>query len=187
LPVVVGFLRGQGAVEPDDLASEVFFAVLGSLDTFTGDEQGFTAFVMTIARRGLADERRRLHRRLRTEALDTALEPPGPDDVERTVAETLSADQIRTLCRGLTRDQQNAMLLRFLGQLTVDEIAEALGKSRGAVKAPVDRFGTAHRSASSGTRRAGARYRNHAHTPSAPSVNRPSTPNIDQIVAEDET
>jgi hypothetical protein len=42
-------------------------------------------------------------------------------------------------------------------------------------------------SARSGTRRAGATYRNHPHTASDPSVNRPSTPNIDQIVAEDET
>lgn len=45
------------------------------------------------------------------EALDAALDPPGPDDVERIVSETLSADQIRTLCPGPTRDQQNAMRL----------------------------------------------------------------------------
>jgi RNA polymerase sigma-70 factor (ECF subfamily) len=37
--------------------------------------------------------------------------------------------------RRLSPDQQDVLLLRLFGELTVDEVARALGKGRGAVKA----------------------------------------------------
>ena len=40
-PVVTGYLRVQGAAEPDDLTSEVFVAVLRNVHGFTGNEAGF--------------------------------------------------------------------------------------------------------------------------------------------------
>ena len=58
-PVVEGYLRLQGASEPEDLTSEVFLAVLRNLRTFEGDEPGFRSWVFTIAHRRLVDERRR--------------------------------------------------------------------------------------------------------------------------------
>ena len=62
-PVVEGYLRLQGASEPEDLTIEVFLAVLRNLDSFEGDEAGFRSWVFTIAHRRLLDERRRGYRR----------------------------------------------------------------------------------------------------------------------------
>ena len=59
-PVVTGYLRLQGAAEPEDLTSEVFVAVLRNVGSFDGDEAGFRSWVFTIAHRRLLDERRRL-------------------------------------------------------------------------------------------------------------------------------
>jgi RNA polymerase sigma factor (sigma-70 family) len=134
-PVVVGYLRLQGASEPEDLSSEVFVAVLRNIDTFQGDEPGFRSWVFTIAHRRLLDERRRLARRPTPEPLADELDLVGPEDVEDAVEEVLSTERVRALCERLVPDQRDVLLLRLLGRLTIEEVAEVVGKNPGAVKA----------------------------------------------------
>src|SRR4030095_11607705 len=76
-PVVTGYLRAQGAHEPEDLSSEVFVAVLRNIGRFTGGEAAFRSWVFTIAHRRLLDERRRHGRRPPLTALSHAREPGG--------------------------------------------------------------------------------------------------------------
>jgi RNA polymerase sigma-70 factor (ECF subfamily) len=40
-PTVAGYLQVQGAVEPDDLTSEVFIGVFRGLERFSGSEASF--------------------------------------------------------------------------------------------------------------------------------------------------
>jgi RNA polymerase sigma-70 factor (ECF subfamily) len=134
-PVVAGYLRLQGATEPDDLTSEVFVAVLRNLRSFDGDEPGFRSWVFTIAHRRLLDERRRAMRRPAPAPLSEAPERQAPDDVEQAVERALGSAQVRALCERLSADQRDVLLMRLLGRLTVDEVAEALDKTPGAVKA----------------------------------------------------
>jgi RNA polymerase sigma factor (sigma-70 family) len=134
-PVVTGYLRLQGAAEPEDLASEVFVAVLRNIGTFTGDEAGFRSWVFTIAHRRLLDERRRLARRPVSEPLADELDLVASEDVETAVEQTLSTERVRDLCEQLAPDQRDVLLLRLLGRLTIDEVAEVVGKGQGAVKA----------------------------------------------------
>jgi RNA polymerase sigma factor (sigma-70 family) len=132
---VTGYLRAQGAVEPEDLASETFVGVLRNLDSFEGDEAAFRTWVFMIAHRRLLDERRRLRRRPPPEPLEQAPETQAPDDVEESVARALNAVRVRQLCERLAPDQRDVLLLRLLGSLTVEEVARALDKTPGAVKA----------------------------------------------------
>jgi RNA polymerase sigma factor (sigma-70 family) len=134
-PVVEGYLRTQGAAEPEDLTSEVFLAVFRNLPTFDGDEAGFRAWVFTIAHRRLLDARRRAMRRPQPAPLTEVADGPAPDDVEETVGRHLGDQQVRDLCDMLLPDQRDVLLLRLLGRLTVDEVAASLGKTPGAVKA----------------------------------------------------
>ena len=134
-PVVEGYLRVQGASEPEDLTSEVFLAVLRNLGTFDGDEPGFRSWVFTIAHRRLLDERRRTLRRPPPAPLTAAPDAPAPDDVEQAVERALATAQVRALCERLSPDQRDVLLLRLLGRLTVDEVAVALGRTPGSVKA----------------------------------------------------
>ena len=134
-PVVDGYLRLQGASEPEDLTSEVFLAVLRNLRSFDGDEAGFRSWVFTIAHRRLLDERRRAYRRPLPAPLAEAPDRPAPDDVEAIVVETLGAAHVRSLCEQLSDDQRDVLLMRLLGRLTIDEIAALLGRTRGSVKA----------------------------------------------------
>ena len=134
-PAVVGYLRAQGAAEPEDLTSEVFIGVFRSLGTFSGSEEQFRSWVFTIAHRRLTDERRRVGRRPPPAWGLDAEEGPPAASAEHDALRRLSVERVRVLCDRLVPDQRDVLLLRLVGGLTVDEVAAALGKSEGAVKA----------------------------------------------------
>ncbi|MFP5375482.1 MAG: RNA polymerase sigma factor [Acidimicrobiia bacterium] len=139
-PSVAGYLRAQGSAEPDDLTSEVFVGVFRNLGSFAGDEERFRSWVFTIAHRRLLDERRRAARRPHPAA---AVADPGrahaaPEVAPSAEAEALGrlgADGVRRICDRLAADQRDVLVLRLVGGLTVEEVAAAVGKSPGAVKA----------------------------------------------------
>jgi RNA polymerase sigma-70 factor (ECF subfamily) len=137
-PAVAGYLRVQGAADPDDLTSEVFERAFMNLGRFSGGEAQFRSWVFTIAHHRLTDERRRIGRRPARVDGDVA-DLPAPEvpvgDVEDEAQRRLATERVRRLCEALVPDQRDVLLLRMLACLTVEEIAEALGKSPGAVKA----------------------------------------------------
>ena len=138
-PAVAGYLRLQGAREVDDLTSEVFLAMFRNIGTFSGTEANFRSWVFVIAHRRLQDERRRRFRRPPPETVDQRNFVSGPDtrpepDPADEALRTISTDRVRELCGRLAADQRDVVLLRILGDLTVDQVAEVLGKSPGAVK-----------------------------------------------------
>jgi RNA polymerase sigma factor (sigma-70 family) len=139
-PAVTGYLRVQGSAEPEDLTSEVFVAILRNLHGFQGDEAGFRSWVFTIAHRRLLDERRRRGRRplpepLTAAAADAGRESLSADDVAGEIDRLLGAERVRALCDRLVPDQRDVLLMRLLGDLSIEQIAGMLGKSKGAVKA----------------------------------------------------
>ena len=139
-PSVAGYLRAQGAAEPDDLTSEVFVGVLRNLGSFTGGEERFRSWVFTIAHRRLLDERRRAARRPHPAATgavpahDHAASAAAPS-AEAEALGRLGAQGVRRICDRLAADQRDVLVLRLVGGLTVEEVAAAVGKSPGAVKA----------------------------------------------------
>lgn len=134
-PVVTGYLRMQGAREPDDLASETFLGVFRNLRSFSGDEGGFRSWVFTIAHRRLIDERRRRSRRPATVPLQTDVhEVASPHRVERDALSSLGLEEAGRLLEQLTPDQRDVLLLRIVGDLTIAQVADALGKREGAIK-----------------------------------------------------
>ena len=134
-PVVGGYLRMQGAAEPDDLTSEAFLGVFGRLASFEGSEQQFRSWVFTIAHRRLIDERRRAVRRPSIMTADTdLLDRPG-GDVEQDAFAELGTARVYELCAGLSDDQREVLVLRVVGDLTVEQVAAIVDKSVGAVKA----------------------------------------------------
>ncbi|HEY3140099.1 MAG TPA: RNA polymerase sigma factor [Acidimicrobiales bacterium] len=134
-PVVAGYLRLQGCREPDDLTSEVFLGVFRNLASFDGGEGEFRSWVFTIARRRLLDERRRLSRHPDPEPLSTMTDPEAADDVQGSVDEAIATERVQALCKRLVPDQREVLLLRLVGQLSVEEVAAAVGKTQGAVRA----------------------------------------------------
>lgn len=137
-PAVLGYLRGQRAVEHEDLTSEVFVGVVRGLSGFRGDEPAFRSWVFSIAHRRLIDERRRLARR-REDPVDPAalagsLAGSAVGNAEEEAAARLGEGWALRVLDVLTDDQRSVLLLRVLADLSVEDVARLLGKRPGAVK-----------------------------------------------------
>ncbi|HEX9235086.1 MAG TPA: RNA polymerase sigma factor [Actinomycetota bacterium] len=137
-PGVVGYLRGEGWPEPEDLASEVFVGLVRNLSTFEGDERSFRSWAFSIAYRRLVDARRAAVRR-REDPVDPAelaesvgLHQVGDveEDALARLAEIRTAERLATL----TPEQRAVLLLRVLGDLSVSDVGRIVGKTEGAVK-----------------------------------------------------
>jgi RNA polymerase sigma factor (sigma-70 family) len=134
-PILVGYLRAQRLPDPDDVAGEVLLEVVRDLHRFEGDERGFRSWVLAIAHHRLLDARRRASRRPVTS--DGTLElhaRPGLDDTEAEGLASLGLAELVVVLDDLTTDQRSVLLLRVVGDLTVAEVADVLGKRPGAVK-----------------------------------------------------
>ena len=135
-PKVLRYLGAREPNEAEDLASEVWLDVAAGLHRFEGDEDGFRAWVFTIARRRLVDLRRKI-------AVRKAAPPPsdllggesGIGNVEDEAMASLGTTEALALIAALPPDQADVVLLRVLGDLSVDAVATIVHKRPGAVRA----------------------------------------------------
>jgi RNA polymerase sigma-70 factor (ECF subfamily) len=134
-PAVMGYLRGRGVVDAEDLTSEVFLQVFRRIDTFRGDESDLRTFVFSVTHARYVDDRRRVARR----GVDAEFDPVS-HDVPAASAETEAMRELGTqravaLIETLSPDQRDVLLLRIVADLSLEETARVLDKKVGAVKA----------------------------------------------------
>lgn len=130
-------LRSEVGDAAEDVASQVWLEVFGSLARFEGGEADFRAFLFTVARRRVAD-----HRRSRWRRPSTAVEPEvlhgAPDSsptVDDLVADGIDGDAaVRRVVEILGEDVARVVLLRIVGGLSAEEVATLTGRSPGAVR-----------------------------------------------------
>lgn len=134
-PAVAGYLRAQRADDPDDLTSDVFLRVFGHVARFEGSETSFRSWVFSIAHNRLVDQRRRLARRPAVVPIEEATATMSGGDTEEEALIGLAEQRVQELLATLPGDQRDVLLLRVVADLTVDQVAVALAKSPGAVKA----------------------------------------------------
>jgi RNA polymerase sigma-70 factor, ECF subfamily len=134
-PAVLGYLRANGAPDPEDTMSEAFLQVARDIVRFEGDEQGFRSWVFTIAHHRLIDARRHAARR----PVELTDEPPEPrghsDDAADEALARIGTDEVSRVLGMLSPDQKAVLLLRVVGDLSIEDVAKAVGKRPGAVKA----------------------------------------------------
>ena len=133
-PQVFGYLRSRGAREPEDLTSEVFLTVFTRLGSVTGGAAGLRTLVFSIAHARLVDEFRRRARQPATIEYDAGTDRRQAPSAEDAALAGIDASAVRTLIESLRTDQRDVLLLRLIGDLTVEQTAAALGKTIGSVK-----------------------------------------------------
>jgi len=129
-PRLLRYLRSQEPRVADDLAGEVWLAVVRGLADFCGDDAGLRAWVFTIARRRVIEHRRRSVRR-RTEPAGeevfAGLAASGVTDRDALVS--LGAQDAVDLIRAnLSEDQAEVVLLRVLADLDVAQVAALMDR-----------------------------------------------------------
>ena len=133
-PGVAGYLRLLGAREVDDLTNEVLLAVFRRVGSFDGSAANFRSWVFTVAHSRLIDERRRTSRRPAHAPIEEGSAAAAPGSTEDAALRELEIARIEAICGQLPPDQRAVVLLRIIGELSIEQVAEALGKSPGAVK-----------------------------------------------------
>jgi RNA polymerase sigma-70 factor, ECF subfamily len=129
----------------EDATEATFVSALTHLDRFEerarpGDGEGastFRVWLFQIARNEVAGERRRARRR--------PVEPIGETIIADPLSvedEAVQRDQAREAWRAVGRlpgERRQAMVLRFVDELSTAEIAGVLGRSEGAVRVLIHR------------------------------------------------
>jgi RNA polymerase sigma factor (sigma-70 family) len=132
-PTVASYLRWNGVADVESLTNEVMAQVHRNLQRFTGDAAAFRSWVFTIAHHRMVDDRRATGRRpvvAEAEIEEAAVVGNTEDDA----LAQLGDDRLRLLLGGLSPDQRDVLLLRIVADLSLEDVAAALGKRRGAIK-----------------------------------------------------
>ncbi len=134
-PILARYLRARGVPDVDDVVGETYLRVVRHLGSFTGSEASFRTWLFTIARHLVVDSARRRTRRPVDATADAALLALAPvGNAEDEAMALLGADVVRDALGRLTVDQRDVLLLRILGDLSIDEVSQVLGRRPGAVK-----------------------------------------------------
>ena len=135
-PSLLRYLRWEEPGAADDLAGETWLAMAEHIGDFTGDEAAVRAWMFSVARRRLADHRRRAARRRTQPVAPHELpEAPGGSDPADLVVEALSTQQaIDHLVARLSREQAEVIVLRVVAGLSVEDVARILRKRLGTVR-----------------------------------------------------
>jgi RNA polymerase sigma-70 factor (ECF subfamily) len=128
-PPVLAYLRAQRVGDPEDLLGEVFLQVARDIKRFEGDTAGLRRWVFAIAHNRVLDARRRQARRPQMSDGDVPERPDGtplPEAVDPRLLAALAS---------LTPDQREVVLLRFVADLSLEDVAKVTKRNVGAVKA----------------------------------------------------
>jgi RNA polymerase sigma-70 factor (ECF subfamily) len=112
----------------EDVTSEVFHHAIANLPRFEWRGAPFGAWLMRIASNAIADRWRRGSREQSDEFLnDPASAEPSPEEIEIRA-------QLFRLVQELPIEQRKVVQMRFAEEKSIREIAQALGRTEGAVK-----------------------------------------------------
>jgi RNA polymerase sigma-70 factor, ECF subfamily len=133
-------LRDTHAAE--DLTAQVFLRALDGLPSFREQSEppgsSFRVWLFQICRNTLSNERRRVRRHPEA-PLELALDVSSTDDVQ---AEALDREQLSRAWEQIGRlptERRQALVLRFVEEMSTREIGEVLGRSEGATRVLIHR------------------------------------------------
>jgi len=118
--------RAGSRSEAEDVTAEVFHQALANLHRFEWRGVPFAAWLLQIARNTVTDRWQRRTRE-RGEPLPEPADDGRPADADHRA-------MLADLVGRLPRDQQRVVIARFVEQKSLREIAQALGRTEGAVK-----------------------------------------------------
>ena len=118
--------------EAEDMTQQVFLNALKSISSFKWKGIPFSAWLFRIAHNQVVDYLRSKKRT--TVPLDESL-VSNDNNPQLLTEQKLDIEQLILATEKLTEAQREVISLRFAGELSIAQVAKAMGKSQGAVKA----------------------------------------------------
>lgn len=133
-PVLLGYLRTFAVDDPEALTQDVFVQLLPQLPRITGGREGVRRLAFTIARARAIDALRARSRGGGSVPYEPVTDPRSVASAEEDAHSALSTARVRAVLDVLPADQRDVLTLRVIADLSIDQIAEVMGRSPGAVK-----------------------------------------------------
>ena len=135
-PRLLRYFGSRAPYDAQDLAAETWMGVARRIASFSGGEDEFRSWLFTIAHHQLVRHWRSASRRRDDLVPDEDLrDVAGPADPSGDVVGAMSAQEaVERITAALSPEQAEIVLLRVLGGLTVEQVAEVVGKRPGAVR-----------------------------------------------------
>lgn len=137
------FFKISRREEAEDLTSEVFLKAWNYLMENTDNEiKNFASFIYRIARNLVVDFYRERARRGTGESLEVLLEAPVvavEDPNYQRVSVDMETEKIMIMLKKMKSEYQEVVLLHYIEELSVGEIAKILGKNHIGVRVTLHR------------------------------------------------
>lgn len=131
---IYGFVKSHIADESvaEDLTAQTFFKALSRAHSFKGHGR-YESWLFSIARNHISSYRKRRRRGPLSFGNVPDAADPAPSPAAEAVNREIQAE-IRALIDRLPRAQREVVSLRYLEDLSIEEIAEVTGRSRGGIR-----------------------------------------------------
>ncbi|MCL5077524.1 MAG: sigma-70 family RNA polymerase sigma factor [Actinobacteria bacterium] len=139
-PQLLRFLKNQAPNQYEDIASETWLAIAKGIANFNGNPHDFRSWMFSIARRKLVDHYRTAGKskiafeNLRTRFSQEQSLNEADSSSEAAISNLSAESAIEELVNQLPPHHAEVLLLRILGELSVEEVAKIVEKSPEAVR-----------------------------------------------------
>ncbi len=127
------YVRVYSQAEAEDLTQDVFIKAYGAIKSYKWRDLPFPAWLFKIAHNRIIDHVRKTSKEKKA-SLDEAGAISSGDPVQMT-EQNFEVFQLKQALQRLPDAQREVATLRFISELSITEVAVALGKSEGTVKA----------------------------------------------------
>ena len=126
--------RVRNRTEAEDMTAEVFRKALQSLPRFKWTGAPFAAWLFRIASNIIADRAKRAAREGNVPGDEGVRELRVPQPQQADLEQSERSAGVSQLVNELAEDQRRVLVMRFADEKSIREIANALGRSEGAIK-----------------------------------------------------
>jgi RNA polymerase sigma-70 factor, ECF subfamily len=116
----------------EDLTSEVFVRMLRFLGGFKPPSGSFQAWLFQIARNISTDHFRKVGTQKVVELEEDLIASDA--DPDAAVDQLLTSEKLRRALKKLNEEQREVIILRFVAEMPISEVAAALNKTEDAIK-----------------------------------------------------
>jgi RNA polymerase sigma-70 factor (ECF subfamily) len=127
--------RVGDAALAEDFTADVFVRALKSLATYEDQGKPLVAWLYRIAHARVVDHYRRVGRRPVEDDIDEGSEVAVQPDMDQSLLRRQMAQMLRQAITGLTDEQQQVVVLRFVEGCSLEDTAQVMGKNANAIKA----------------------------------------------------
>lgn len=121
--------------DAEDITETVFLKALEAISTYDDRGLPFSAWLFRIARNVIVDRYRRDGRSPQVVDISAAESVPAADRVDEVVMLQVESGRIREALGHLTDEQAAVVVMRFIWDMSLVDVASALGKTEGGIKA----------------------------------------------------